>query len=74
MPSHKMRSNKGLTAAAIVLCLVCGLSFTQSSAVPSPIEDSQIPDIFVAENADASSSFPMSKIWDAWEIKSRIFS
>lgn len=55
MPSHKMRSNKGLTAAAIVLCLVCGLSFTQSSAVPSPIEDSQIPDIFVAENADDSA-------------------
>ena len=54
MPGHKPRTNKGLTAAAILMCLACGVSFTQSSASRSPIADTQTPDMFVAGNTDDS--------------------
>ena len=47
MPGHKPRTNKGLAIAAVLMCLACGVSFTQSSASHSPITDTQIPDMFV---------------------------
>lgn len=55
MPGHKSHTNTGLAAVAVLMCLCCGVSFTQSSATPSPIEDSQAPDMFVAGNTDDSS-------------------
>ena len=54
MPGHKPRTNKGLMTAAVLMCLACGVSFTQSSASRSPIADSQTPDMFVAGNTDDS--------------------
>ena len=54
MPGHKPRTNKGLAIAAVLMCLACGVSFTQSSASHSPITDTQIPDMFVAGNTDDS--------------------
>ena len=54
MPGHKSRTNKGLMTAAVLMCLACGVSFTQSSASRSPITDSQTPDMFVAGNTDDS--------------------
>ena len=54
MPGHKPRTNKGLAIAAVLMCLACGVSFTQSSASHSPITDTQTPDIFVAGNTDDS--------------------
>ena len=41
MPGHKPRTNKGLAIAAVLMCLACGVSFTQSSASHSPITDTQ---------------------------------
>ena len=52
MPGHKQRSNKALALISILMCLGCGLSFTQSSATPSPLEDTQSPDMFLAGNAE----------------------
>ena len=52
MPGHKQRSNKALALVSILMCLGCGLSFTQSSATPSPLEDTQSPDMFLAGNAE----------------------
>ena len=52
MPGHKQRSNKALVLVSILMCLGCGLSFTQSSATPSPLEDTQSPDMFLAGNAE----------------------
>ena len=54
MPGHKPRTNKGLAIAAVLMCLACGVSFTQSSASHSPITDTQTPDMFVAGNTDDS--------------------
>ena len=54
MPGHKPRTNKGLAIAAVLMCLACGVSFTQSSASHSPITDTQTPDMFIAGNTDAS--------------------
>ena len=54
MPGHKPRTNKGLAIAAVLMCLACGVSFTQSSASRSPIADTQPPDMFVAGNTDDS--------------------
>lgn len=54
MPGHKTRTNKGLAVAAVLMCLACGVSFTQSSASRSPIADTQTPDMFVAGNTNAS--------------------
>ena len=54
MPGHKPRTNKGLAIAAVLMCLACGVSFTQSSASRSPIADTQTPDMFVAGNTDDS--------------------
>ena len=54
MPGHKPRTNKGLMTIAVLMCLACGISFTQSSASRSPITDSQTPDMFVAGNSDDS--------------------
>ena len=54
MPGHKPRTNKGLAIAAVLMCLACGISFTQSSASHSPITDTQTPDMFVAGNTDDS--------------------
>ena len=54
MPGHKPRTNKGLAIAAVLMCLACGVSFTQSSASHSPITDTQTPDMFVAVNTDYS--------------------
>ena len=54
MPGHKPRTNKGLAVAAVLMCLACGVTFTQSSASRSPIADTQTPDMFVAENTDNS--------------------
>ena len=69
MPGHKPRTNKGLAIAAVLMCLACGVSFTQSSASHSPITDTQIPDMFVAGNTDdsqiqsggAAAEIPMQK-------------
>lgn len=55
MSGHKPHTNKGLAVAAVLMCLGCGISFTQSSAAPSPIEDTKAPDMFVAGNADDSA-------------------
>lgn len=55
MPGRKQRTNKALALLAVLLCLGCGTMFTQSSATPSPISDRQMPDMFVAENADDSA-------------------
>lgn len=52
MSGHKSHMSKGLAAVAVLMCLGCGISFTQSSATPSPIEDSETPDMFVAGNTD----------------------
>ena len=54
MPGHKPRTNKGLAVAAVLMCLACGVTFTQSSASHSPIADNQTPDMFVAGNTDNS--------------------
>ena len=54
MPGHKPRTNKGLAIAAVLMCLACGVSFTQSSSSRSPIADTQTPDMFVAGNTDDS--------------------
>ena len=54
MPGHKPRTNKGLTVAAVLMCLACGVTFTQSSASHSPIADTQTPDMFVADNTNVS--------------------
>ena len=54
MPGHKPRTNKGLAVAAVLMCLACGVTFTQSSASRSPIADTQTPDMFVAGNTDDS--------------------
>ena len=54
MPGHKPRTNKGLAIAAVLMCLACGVSFTQSSASHSPTTDTQTPDMFVAGNTDDS--------------------
>ena len=55
MSGHKPHTNKGLAVAAVLMCLGCGIAFTQSSAAPSPIEDTKAPDMFVAGNADDSA-------------------
>lgn len=65
MPGHKPRTNKGLAIAAVLMCLACGVSFTQSSASHSPITDTQIPDMFVAGNTDDSQGVwtPVDSNW-----------
>ena len=63
MPGHKPRTNKGLAIAAVLMCLACGVSFTQSSSSHSPITDTQIPDMFVAGNTD-DSQIQSSKKYD----------
>lgn len=55
MSGHKPHTNKGLAVAAVLMCLGCGISFTQSSATPSPLEDTKAPDMFVAGNVEDST-------------------
>ncbi|WP_373214097.1 polysaccharide deacetylase family protein [Ruminococcus sp. 5_1_39BFAA] len=55
MPGRKQRTNKALALLAVLLCLGCGTTLTQSSATTSPISDKQMPDMFVAENVDDSA-------------------
>ena len=55
MPGRKQRTNKILALIAVLLCLGCGITITQSSANPSPIDSEQMPDMFVAKNVDDST-------------------
>ena len=55
MPGRKQRTNKILALIAVLLCLGCGITVTQSSANPSPIDSEQMPDMFVAKNVDDST-------------------
>lgn len=55
MPGHKQRAGRGLMIASVLLCLGCGIGFTRSSATTPALEDSQTPDMFVANNVDDST-------------------
>ena len=55
MPGHKQRAGRGLVIASVLLCLGCGIGFTRSSATTPSLEDSQTPDMFVANNVDDST-------------------
>jgi peptidoglycan/xylan/chitin deacetylase (PgdA/CDA1 family) len=48
--------NHWLLLIAVLLCLLCGVAFTQSSANPSPISDGSMPDMFVAKDVDGIAS------------------
>ena len=54
MPGHKQHTGRGLMIASVLLCLGCGIGFTRSSATTPALEDSQTPDMFVANNVDDS--------------------
>ncbi|MDO4336655.1 MAG: polysaccharide deacetylase family protein [Eubacteriales bacterium] len=54
MPGRKTRTNPVLVLIAVLLCLIFGATFTQSSADPSPAEQGEMPDMFVAEDVDDS--------------------
>lgn len=55
MPGRKPRTSRVLILITILLCLISGASFTQSSANPSPIDEGKMPDVFVSENVDDSA-------------------
>lgn len=55
MPGRKSRTSPVLILITVLLCVVFGAALTQSSANPSPIAQGEMPDMFVAEDADASA-------------------
>lgn len=55
MPGRKKRTNPLLILLTVLLCFALGATLTQSSADPSPITEGEMPDMFVAEDADDSS-------------------
>lgn len=54
MSGHKNRINPFLLIIAVVLCLVCGVLFTRSSATPHPISEEHMPDVVLAEHSEQS--------------------
>jgi peptidoglycan/xylan/chitin deacetylase (PgdA/CDA1 family) len=55
MPGRKARTNRFLIILSLFLCLFCGALFTQSSATPSPIDEGNEPDMFVAGSSQTSA-------------------
>jgi peptidoglycan/xylan/chitin deacetylase (PgdA/CDA1 family) len=55
MPGRKARTNRFLILLSLFLCLFCGALFTQSSATPSPIDEGNEPDMFVAGESQTSA-------------------
>lgn len=56
MPGRKAKTSRLLLILSILLSLVCGGVFTQSSALPSPIEERTEPDMIVADDVNSSTS------------------
>ncbi len=55
MPGRKSRTSPALILITVLLCVVFGAALTQSSANPSPIAEGEMPEMFVAGDADASA-------------------
>lgn len=53
MPGRRKHTNPALILLCILLCLVCGIVFTQSSANPLPDELEHKPDTIVADKGSA---------------------
>lgn len=54
MPGRKMRTSRFLMLLALLLCVVIGGVFTQSSANPSPLDSDGMSEMFVADKPEES--------------------
>lgn len=64
MPGRKPRTSRPLIFIAVILCLIFGGTFTQSSANPSPINSDRMPEMFVAGNTETSAFTSDSTVAD----------
>lgn len=56
MPGRKPRTSRVLILVSILICFFFGVCISQSSATPSPIDEGNMPDMFVAGTADHMAS------------------